>query len=224
MDNMNLNRDEIKLDKIKGNAWYFFTKRLFDFFSSLIVIILISWFLLILWIINVIVTKGHPIFADKRIGYKGKEIKVYKFRSMYFDAESNVDKYLTSEQKEIWLRERKLDDDPRITGFGKFLRKTSFDELPQLFNILFGSISVVGWRPIARRELDQFYPGEQKILLSGKPGLTGYWQLYGRGESTYESGERQKTELEYFTKRGFWYDLELIFKTIPVVLKQKGAK
>lgn len=218
------NREEIKIDKVKGNKLYFFNKRLFDFVSSFTAILLFSLLLIILWFVNFIATKGHPIFKDKRIGYKGKEINIYKFRSMYYDAESNIDKYLTPEQKEIWLKERKLDNDPRITKFGKILRKTSLDELPQLFNILFGSLSVVGWRPISKQEFEEFYPNEQKILISGKPGLTGYWQVYGRGESTFESGERQKTELEYFTKRGFWFDLGLIFKTIPVVLSHKGAK
>jgi lipopolysaccharide/colanic/teichoic acid biosynthesis glycosyltransferase len=222
-ENPSLNRSEIKLAKVKGNWWYFFWKRVFDFFSSLIVIILISWLLLILWIINLFATKGHPIYRDERIGYKGKKIKVYKFRSMYVDA-NNVDKYFTKEQKEIWLRERKLDKDPRITKFGKFLRKTSLDELPQLFNILFGSMSVIGWRPIAENELNNYFPGEQKILLSGKPGLTGYWQVYGRGESEYSHGERQSIELAYFTKRGLFYDFGLIFKTIPAVLGHKGAK
>ena len=98
-------------EKIKGNLWYDFTKRVFDFVSSLLVILLISPILLIIFIIQLFVTKGHPIFFDKRVGKKGKDIVVYKFRSMYYDAESNIDKYLTPEQKEIWLRERKLDDD-----------------------------------------------------------------------------------------------------------------
>lgn len=99
------------------------------------------------------VTKGHPASPDKRVGKGGKIIKVLKFRSMYFDAESNIDKYLTLEQKEIWLRERKLDDDPRITKFGKLLRKTSIDELPQIFNIFVGQMSVVGPRPLSERDV-----------------------------------------------------------------------
>ena len=226
MERHTLNREEIKLDKIKGNNWWYrFTKRCFDFISSLIVILLISWFLLIIWFINLIATKGHPIYKDKRVGYKGKEISVYKFRSMYFDANDNPDKYFTPEQKEIWLRERKVDNDPRITGFGKFLRKTSLDELPQLFNILFGQLSVCGWRPIPRHELDgNYFDSEKNILLSGKPGLTGYWQVKARSNADYESGERQRLELEYYTKRGFWYDLGLIFRTIPAVLRKRGAK
>ena len=162
-----LNREEIKLDKIKGNNWWYrFTKRCFDFISSLFVILLISWFLLILWFINLIATKGHPIYKDKRIGYKGKEIKVYKFRSMYFDANDKPEKYFTKEQMEIWLRERKVDNDPRITKFGKFLRKTSLDELPQLFNILFGSMSVIGWRPISKQDNIADIRATNKLIMA----------------------------------------------------------
>lgn len=225
MDRPNLNREEIKLDKIKGNNWWYrFTKRCFDFVSSLLLILLISWFILIIFIINLIATKGHPIYKDKRVGYKGKEINVYKFRSMYFDANDKPEKYFTKEQMEIWLRERKVDNDPRITKFGKFLRKTSLDELPQLFNILFGTLSVIGWRPISKIETNNFYPRELDILYSGKPGLTGYWQVKARSNADFESGERQRLELEYFTKRGFWYDLGLVFRTIPAVLRNKGAQ
>ncbi len=211
--------------KVKGGKMYAFSKRAFDILSSLCVILLISWLLIILYIIQIFVTKGHPIFKDKRIGKNGKVIKVYKFRSMYYDAESNVDKYLSAEEKAIWLKERKLDNDPRITSFGRILRKTSLDELPQLFNILFGSMSVVGYRPMSDRELKLNFSEEERYVLSlAKPGLTGYWQVYGRSDVDFESGKRQKLEMEYFSKRGFWFDLALIFKTIPAVLKHKGAK
>lgn len=208
---------------VKGGRAYAFFKRAFDLVVSLFAILLLSWLLLILFIIQIFATKGHPVFADKRVGKNKKPISVYKFRSMYYDAETNIDKYLTPEQKEIWLRERKLDKDPRITKIGNFLRKTSLDELPQLFNILFGTMSVVGPRPITEKELENFNEDELKVLLSAKPGLTGYWQVYGRSDVDFESGERQRLELEYFSKRGFWFDIGLIFKTIPAVLKSKGA-
>ena len=222
--NNSLNREEIVIDPIKGGKLYYFNKRIFDFISSFFVIVLISWLILIIFIIQIFATKGHPIFADRRVGYKGKNIRVYKFRTMYFDAETNINKYLTPEQLEIWKRERKLDNDPRITKFGKFLRKTSLDELPQLFNILFGSMSVIGPRPITRKEEENFFPSELKILHMAKPGLTGYWQVVARNNADFDSGERQKLELEYFTKRGFWYDFGLIFRTIPAVLGHKGVK
>ena len=144
---------------------------------------------------------------------------------MYFDAESNIDRYLTPEQKEIWLRERKLDDDPRITKFGKFLRKTSIDELPQIFNIFIGQMSVVGPRPMSEREIrDEFTEEQRNIIFLARPGLTGYWQVNGRSEVDFESGKRQEMEVEYFYKRGLWFDFKLIFKTIPAVLAHKGAK
>lgn len=210
---------------VKGNLFYKIIKRIFDFISSFCVIIVLLPLLLIVFVIQIFVTKGHPVFKDKRKGYKGKTISVYKFRSMYYDAESNIDKYLTKEQKEIWLRERKLDNDPRITGFGRFIRKTSIDELPQLFNILFGSMSVVGCRPMSEREiLEHFTLNQREIIFQAKPGLTGYWQVYGRSNVDFESGERQILELEYFSKRGLLFDLGLIFKTIPAVLKERGAK
>lgn len=216
-------QQKIKIRKV--GILYSISKRCFDFFSSLFVILLISPVLLILFLLQLFATKGHPIFMDRRIGKKGKEIKVLKFRSMYYDAETNIDKYLTPEQKEIWIRERKLDDDPRITKVGKFLRKTSLDELPQLFNILFGSMSVVGYRPMSSREVEEHFTEEERqILYKAKPGLTGYWQVYGRSDVDFESGKRQKLELEYFSKRGFWFDLGLVFKTIPAVLNRRGAK
>jgi lipopolysaccharide/colanic/teichoic acid biosynthesis glycosyltransferase len=211
--------------KLKGNWFYFAIKRIFDLFWSFIAIILLSLVLLGVAIAVKCSSKGPAIFADKRVGKNGKQIKVLKFRSMYIDAESNIDKYLTPEQKEIWLRERKLDNDPRITKVGRFIRKTSLDELPQLFNIFIGTMSFVGTRPITRRELEaHFTEEEQKILISGKPGLTGYWQVYGRGEAEYDTGERQKLELEYFYRRGLFFDLKLLFLTVPAVLKHKGAK
>ena len=210
---------------IRNGLWYRFVKRTFDIFSSFFVICLISWILLIIFIIQLFVTKGHPVFFDPRVGKSGKVFKTLKFRSMYYDAESNIDKYLTPEQKETWLRERKLDDDPRITKFGKFLRKTSLDELPQLFNIFVGHMSVVGPRPMSQREIAEEFSDEQKaIIFLARPGLTGYWQVNGRSDVDFNSGKRQEMEVEYFYKRGIWFDFGLIFKTIPAVLKSEGAK
>ena len=216
---------EIQERKINNGLFYRFIKRAFDIFASLLAIILLGWLLIIILIIQLFVTKGHPAFPDKRVGKGGKIIKVLKFRSMYFDAESNIDKYLTLEQKEIWLRERKLDDDPRITKFGKFLRKTSIDELPQIFNIFIGQMSVVGPRPMSEREIrDEFTEEQRNVLFLARPGLTGYWQVNGRSNIDFDSGKRQEMEVEYFYKRSLFFDLGLIFKTVPAVLARKGAK
>lgn len=144
---------------------------------------------------------------------------------MYADAETNIEKYMTREEIEKWKIERKIDNDKRITKIGKILRKTSLDELPQLFNIFIGNMSFVGPRPVARNELDANYTKEeQNALLSVKPGLTGYWQACGRSDVTYENRKRQEMELAYLRKRSLFFDLKLIFLTIPAVLNHKGAK
>ena len=213
--------------KIKGGKCYAFFKRTFDICASFIgiLILIVIPVLPITALFVKLTSKGPVFFKDKRVGKDGKNIVVYKFRSMYIDAESRIKEYLTPEQYKIWLVERKLDNDPRITKFGKFIRKTSIDELAQLFNILGGSISFVGPRPITRTELEENYTKYQiEKLLSVKPGLTGYWQVYGRSDVDYKSGERQREELAYLPKRGFWFDIKLIFLTIPAVLKHKGAK
>lgn len=210
---------------IKGGKMYSFFKRLFDFICSLLGVIILSPLLIILSLIVKLTSKGPVLFKDVRVGKNFKLIKVYKFRTMYIDAESNIDKYLSEEQKETWNRERKLDNDPRITKIGKFLRKSSLDELPQLFNILFGQLSIVGPRPIKMKELkDNYSEYEQQMLMKVKPGLTGYWQVYGRSNVDYASGERQKEELAYLPKRSLLFDLKIIFLTVPAVLGHKGAK
>lgn len=215
---------QYEIIKVKGGRLYAFLKRLEDITASLLAIIILFIPMLIIGLLVKLTSKGPMFFKDKRVGKGGKDITVLKFRSMYIDAESNIDKYLTEEQKIQWVRERKLDKDPRITKVGRFLRKTSLDELPQLFNIFKGDLSIVGPRPITRSELDDNYNEYQKnIILSARPGLTGYWQVSGRSNVDYLSGERQKLEIEYFTKRGFWFDIGIIFRTIPAVLKSKGA-
>ena len=209
----------------KKSFLYLFIKRGFDIFNSILAILLLSPILLILTICGAISSHGAPIFKDIRVGKGGKTIKVYKFRSMVIDAETNPQKYLNEEQMQQWMRERKVEDDPRITRFGNFVRKTSLDELPQLFNILFGTLSFVGPRPIVQRELDgAFYPEQQKILLSARPGMIGNWDVNGRSKVTFASGKRQFLELDYFAKRSLWFDLKLLFKVIPAVLKHDGAQ
>ena len=212
-------------EQYKKKTVYEFIKRLFDICASALGIILLSWLLIIVAIIIKCTSKGPVFFRDKRVGKGGKEIHVYKFRSMYVDAETRLKEYLTPEQLEQWYKERKIDNDPRITKVGKFIRKTSIDELPQMFNIFIGNMSIFGNRPITKKELDEWYTPEQKELLYKiKPGLTGYWQAYGRSDVTFESGERQKLDLIYVYKRSTWLDIKIFFRTIYVVLFGKGAK
>lgn len=212
---------------IKGSITYLFFKRVLDIVVSFICIVflIITLVFPIISVLVLISTRGKVIFKDERMGLNKKKIRIYKFQTMFSDAETNLDKYLDENQKKKWQKERKLDDDPRVTKFGKFLRKTSLDELPQLFNILGGSLSLVGPRPITKQELESnFTEYEQNQLMKVKPGLTGYWQVKDRSLATYESGERQKEELYYLPRRGLWFDFKIILLTIPAIFKGKGAK
>lgn len=205
---------------------YFAIKRLFDIFSSILLLLIISPLLLIIIICQIISLRSFKVFfLDKRVGLNNKEFNLIKFRSMFVDSETNISKYLSSNQIDDWNKERKVTDDPRVTRFGSFLRKTSLDELPQLFNIIGGQMSVVGPRPITKTEVESnFTLEEQKVLLSTRPGLIGTWGVNGRNEISYSDGRRQKIELEYFNKRGLFQDLKLIFKAIPAVISGRGAR
>jgi lipopolysaccharide/colanic/teichoic acid biosynthesis glycosyltransferase len=205
-----------------GDKVYLFIKRTVDIVLSGIAIVILSPLFLLLMILVMLDDGGSPFYGHVRIGKYGKRIRVYKFRSMRQDA-GNLDKLLTKEQLEQYKREFKIDNDPRITSIGNFLRKSSLDELPQLFNIFSGSLSIVGPRPIVEAET-KIYGDDIAKLLSVKPGLTGYWQAYARNNATYESGERQKMEMYYVEHRSLWLDIKIIFKTFSSVIKREGAQ
>ncbi|WP_428978984.1 sugar transferase [Clostridium tanneri] len=199
---------------------YYFSKRCFDFISSLCAIIVFLPLFIILVILVKLDSKGPAFFGHKRLGQDGKSIKVYKFRTMVTNAEELL-KQLTPEQKKEFEENFKLENDPRITKLGNFLRKSSLDELPQLLNILIGNMSVVGPRPIVEKELEKYGIYGDKFL-SAKPGLTGLWQASGRSDTTYE--ERVQMDMEYIDKRSFWFDIAIIFKTVGAVVRKEGAK
>ena len=152
---------------------------------------------------------------------------MYKFRTMCNKAQEMVKnketmkKYFTEEQIEEWKENYKIEDDPRITKFGKILRKTSLDEVPQVINILKGDLSIIGPRPVIREELEKYEENIDKFL-SITPGLTGYWAANGRSDTTYE--ERMQMELYYVDNISLSLDIKIFFKTIITVLKRKGAK
>ncbi len=131
---------------------------------------------------------------------------------------------LTPEQKKQYYTEFKIDNDPRITKIGNILRKTSLDELPQLFNVLFNNMSLIGPRPLIESEIQMNYADTYQELLSVKPGVTGYWQAYARNNATYQSGERQEMELYYVHHASAWLDIKILFKTVITVLKREGAQ
>ena len=212
-------------NKVVSNQCYLFVKRLFDVVVSLFGLILAGIPMLIIAIFVKLTSKGPVLFKDKRIGVDGKQIVVYKFRSMYVDAESRLEQYLTKEQLELWKTERKIDNDPRITKLGKFIRKTSLDELPQLINILKGDLSLIGNRPISKLEYDTWFSDEEKQVINKmRPGLTGYWQVYGRSEVDWQSGKRKAMCMYYAEKASIWLDIKIFFKTFIVVIFRRGAK
>lgn len=202
--------------KAGGSAVYGICKRIFDIAFSLAVIAvgLIPGF--VLSILIAMDTKGSPIYAQERVGQKGV-FRIYKFRTMVADSD-DVEKYLNVEQLAQWHRERKVDGDPRITKLGRFLRETSIDETANFINVLKGDMSVVGPRAITQEELAQhFTPGEQWELLSVPCGITGWWQVNERNGATFESGERQRIELEYVRNAGLAMDARVFLRTLSVM-------
>ena len=161
---------------------------------------------------------GSPIFAQTRVGKDGKFFRMYKFRSMCEDAEKKL-KELQDRNEADGLA-FKMSNDPRVTRVGAFIRKTSIDELPQLFNIFKGNMSVVGPRPPLGYEVMQ-YDDYQMQRLSVKPGLTCYWQCSGRSDVSFD--EWMELDIKYIRERSFFKDIEIIFRTIPAVLFHKGA-
>lgn len=198
---------------------YTLFKRIFDVVSSTLLLIILSPLFLILIVLVKLDSKGPVFFGHKRIGYKGEIISVYKFRSMVQNAEE-VLRNFTPEQKAEFEKNFKLDDDPRVTKIGAFLRKTSLDELPQLINIIKGDMSVVGPRPIVQKEVVKYGKYADK-LFSVKPGLTGFWQANGRSDTTYD--ERVQMDMYYIDNRSTWLDIKIIFKTFIAVVRKEGA-
>ena len=204
----------------KEGSFYRFFKRIFDIVGSLLGLIILSPLFIVLSIIVKVDSPGPVFFAHKRLGYKGQSMKIYKFRTMVTNAEDMLSS-LSPEQKAEFAKNFKLENDPRITKVGNFLRKSSLDELPQLLNILKGELSIVGPRPIVEKELDNYGIYGDKFL-SVKPGLTGNWQANGRSDTTYE--ERVAMDMEYIDNRSLWVDVKIIFKTFSAVIKKQGAR
>ena len=197
-------------------------KRIFDLLISLVAVVLLSPVLLVISLAIRLEDRGPILYRAQRVGRGGKPITVYKFRSMRMHAD-RLEDMLTPEELEEYKKNYKLEHDPRVTKVGAFLRKTSLDELPQLFNILAGTLSLVGPRPVLQEETE-LYGDKRALLLSCKPGLTGLWQVRGRSNVTYEDGRRQALELNYVSHRGLWLDIKILFWTVGAVVRMDGAK
>ena len=155
---------------------------------------------------------GSPMFRQKRVGKGGREIRIWKFRSMYADASEHPEFYLSEEQLVRWRREQKVDADPRVTRVGRFIRATSLDEVPQFINVLVGDMSIIGPRPVTLAETYEF-GDDRDEALSVRPGISGWWQTTDRNDATWENGRRQERELQYIRNRGFAMDARCFFGT-----------
>ena len=210
----------IKTKESTEKKIYIKVKRILDCILATIALIILSPIYLIIAIAVKIDSKGPVFFGHTRIGKNGKIIKIYKYRTMVTNAEELI-KQFTPEQMKEYKENFKLENDPRITKVGKFLRKTSLDELPQLLNIIQGDLALIGPRPVVKRELEKYGENTGKFL-SVTPGLTGNWAASGRSNTTYE--ERMKMELWYVDNISFITDVKIFFKTIIAVIKKEGAK
>ncbi|WP_430121219.1 sugar transferase [Paenibacillus solani] len=203
----------------KAKIMYLMTKRGMDFILALVgMVILIPFFVLIAIIIKIEDPKGSVFFYQTRIGKHERPFRMYKFRSMVSNAEELLENLL--DQNEVGGAMFKMKEDPRITKVGKLIRKTSIDELPQLWNVIRGDMSLVGPRPALPREVEQ-YTSLDKLRLQVTPGCTGLWQVSGRNNLSFH--EMLALDLEYIERRSLWLDIKLLFKTVKIIVFPNSA-
>ena len=202
---------------------YRFFKRIFDIVIGLVGLVILVPVWLVIKIAYICTGDFHRvIFSQKRVGKNGKIFKIYKFRSMAWDAEKKLQELLKQKKyKKEWDEYQKLGNDPRITKVGKIIRKGSIDEIPQFLNVLLGQMSLIGPRPLVPGELEE-HGGDPKKYNSVKPGMTGYWTTRGRSDVDYE--DRLKMEYYYIDNQSFALDVKIFFRTIGAVFKKDGAK
>lgn len=218
---MTYNKKTLKNLVIKRKL--FFMKRIFDILFSISSIFFFLPLGIILMLLIKFSSKGDIFYKSHRKGKDNCSIYCWKFRTMYQDAEAKLATLLKQNPnlRKEWNTYYKLKQDPRITVVGKFLRKTSLDELPQFWNVLKGDLSIVGPRPVTEKELTKYFRLKAEKILSVRPGLTGIWQTSGRNLLTFK--ERVLLEEHYVDKRSITLDLRIIFKTIPMLFFSKGA-
>lgn len=205
--------------KVNERKSYLYTKRLIDILGAFFGIAILSLlFIIVAIVIKIEDPKGTVLFSQKRVGINGKEFKMFKFRSMVSNAEEKLVELL--EYNEISGAMFKMKDDPRITKVGKFIRKTSIDELPQLFNVLRGNMSLVGPRPPLPREVEDYTDYEKQRLMV-TPGCTGLWQVSGRNSLGFY--EMVELDLKYIRNRSVISDMKIILKTVTVLFGSKDA-
>lgn len=199
-----------------------FIKKLFDCFVATMVLAASLIPILAISVLIRLTSRGPAVFKQERIGKGGKNFVCYKFRTMYLDADERLKEILDGDAaaREQWKSFMKLKNDPRVTGFGRFLRKTSLDELPQIFNVLKGQMSLVGPRPYLPREWE-YLKHSSELILNVPPGVTGLWQISGRNDKTFD--ERLAFDAWYVRNWNLWLDIVILLKTVKVVFKRQGA-
>ena len=198
---------------------YLVCKRMTDFVLALLGLAILSpVFMIVAFLIKWDDPKGTVFFSQERVGKDGELFKMYKFRSMYVDAEERLANLL--EHNEVSGAMFKMREDPRVTKIGACIRKCSIDELPQLFNVLMGDMSLVGPRPALIREVAEYTSHDKQRLLV-TPGISGLWQVSGRSRLTF--AQMVELDLDYVTTRSYWMDIKILFKTVIVVCKGDGA-
>lgn len=204
----------------KGGKAYLFVKRAFDICFSVPVCVALAVPVVAACIAITLDSPGAPIFKQERIGKGGKRIYIYKLRTMVSDAHDHPEKYMPPEQLETWRREQKLDDDPRVTKVGRFLRRTSLDEVMQFLNVLSGDLSVIGPRPVTLAETYEYGDAREEVLAC-KPGITGWWAVTDRNDATWENGDRQNRELFYVRHASLALDARVFVRTFSAMRKGK---
>jgi lipopolysaccharide/colanic/teichoic acid biosynthesis glycosyltransferase len=204
---------------------YLRAKRIFDVLFTLLLLIPLCIVMVIVAVCIRLETPGPVFFRQKRVGLNGMEFEMLKFRSMYLNGDDShhreaIKQYMNGSSLNGKANAYKLVDDPRVTRVGRLIRKTSIDELPQFLNVLRGQMTLVGPRPPLPYEVEE-YSQHDWLRLSGKPGLTGTWQIYGRSRVPFQ--EMVEMDIEYLQQQSFWLDLKLIVLTVPVMISGRGG-
>ena len=214
---------EVGTSAIGLNAVEYALKRAFDLASVLVILALFGWLMVIIAIAVRLSGGSQVIYGHTRVGRNGRLFQCLKFRSMVANSDEVLRNLLATDPdaRAQWERDFKLKDDPRITRIGRFIRKTSLDELPQLWNVVKGEMSIVGPRPVVQAEFDQYYGGAREHYLSVPPGLTGLWQVSGRNDLDY--AQRIELDKAYVENSNIFYDFIIVMRTVKVMVVKRGA-
>jgi len=209
--------------KVGLSALGYALKRIFDLASVVVILALFGWLMLIIAVLIRLGGGRKVIYGHTRVGRHGRPFQCLKFRSMVSNSDEVLRNLLETDPdaRAQWERDFKLKDDPRITRIGRFIRKTSLDELPQLWNVVKGEMSIVGPRPVVQAEFEQYYGDAKEHYLSVPPGLTGLWQVSGRSDLDY--AQRVELDKAYVEKSNILFDFMIVMRTVKVMVVRRGA-